>query len=120
MPFILLISTFMFFNGPSEKFKKLLCNFSFEQLSVELTKKELRAGFKRIDKVDCIKELIPVSFWFVIIRDNKSTKPVIIKYEDRKEIPGLLSKIEKGDVINFTILISKDYLRRVDKVIRVI
>jgi len=74
----------------------------------------------KIDKINCLEELKPSSFWFTIIRNGVQSQTKIIKYENREEIPKFLKGIQKGDLINFTLTINQHYLERRDKTIQVI
>ena len=120
MRILLFLSLFGFSNEPSENFKDLICEYKVTDLSVKLTRKELRHGFKNIDSIDCLKDLNPVSFWFTLVRNGNSSRPIIVKYDDRTTIPSILNKIQRGDVINFTLLVKQDHLERRSKMIEVI
>jgi hypothetical protein len=120
MKILLFLSLFGFTNQPSENFKNLVCKYEAKELSVKLTKEELCNGFKKIDEINCVNELNPISFWFTLIRNGNSSKPIIVKYEDRATIPSILKKIKSGDIISFTLLVKKDYLERRDKMIEMI
>lgn len=119
MKFIIIISIFNWLNPISKKFKQLICEYEMENLSIEISKKDLIKGFSEIDKLSCAKKLNISSFWISIIRNGKQSSTDIIKFESRKKIPALLKNLEKGDIINLTLTCSTTYLERRDKTITI-
>lgn len=74
MKFLIIFSIFSWLNPISEKFKQLICEYELENISIEISKRDLIKGFSKIDKLPCAKELKISSFWFSIIRNEQSSK----------------------------------------------
>lgn len=85
-----------------------------------MSKTEMINGFNEIDTINCVQELNIVSLWFTLLKDNRQSKPIIVKFESRKEIPKILENIKQGDTIEFTMLCNIEYIQRRTKMIKVI
>jgi len=119
MRLIIISAIFSWLSPISTEFRQLICEYEIENISIEISKKDLIKGFSKIDKLTCIEELNISSFWFTIIRNGKQSNTEIIKFENRKEIPALEKSLQKGDIINFTIICNITNLERRDKTITI-
>ena len=106
-------------NQISEKFNRLICSYDENSINIVLSKDELIKGFKKIDSVKCIEELNIQSLWFVLRRDNTQSKPIIIEFENRNQVPELLESIKHNDSIEFTIICNTEFIQRRTKIIKI-
>jgi len=106
----------MFFisNKPSDNFVKLICDYDFNSLSVVISKKDLKQGFKRIKEIECA---IDEGLSTIIFLYNQ--EPRIFKSKDFDQIPKFVSKLRKGDLVELTLIFSKSPMMRRNKMIKI-
>lgn len=117
---IIMILIKIFSQNPiTEKFTKLICSYDEKSINMVMTKAELINGFKKIDSLNCTEELNIVSLWFTLRRDNEQSKPIILKFENRHQIPEILDGVKQGDFIEFTLICRVETIQRRTKIIQI-
>jgi len=106
--------------GKSHNFVRMICSDDVHSINMGIPKKELIQGFKKIDSLTCLTERNISTFIFTLYRGEKGSQPHVFQFEDRQSIPKLLKSIRLGDTLGFTMIWHQGYLRRVDKMIKIL
>jgi hypothetical protein len=59
------------------------------------------------------------SLWFILRRDGMQSIPIILKIEEKDQIPEILQGIKQGDTIEFTMICNIEHIQRRTKIIKI-